>query len=79
MNDIFDIELGPEYKMQAFADDLIVNLTNIVAYKFEEQARIALNKIYHWAEDNKLQFNYSKSNHIIITYRKQVIVGFTLS
>lgn len=72
MNDIFELEFAGEVKIQAFADDLILNLSTTAAYRFESTAKTALDLIFDWATKNKLKFNYSKSNYIIITYGKQV-------
>lgn len=72
MNGVFDLQFGKEVKIQAFADDLILNFTTTAAYKFELIAKTALDLIFNFATENKLKFNHSKSNHIIITYGKQV-------
>lgn len=66
MNDIFDIKLESNTKLQAFADDTMVIIRETAVYLFEKSAKIILDKLHEWSIKKKLKFNTSKSNYLII-------------
>ena len=65
-----DINLVSNFKINLFADDSCLSLSNKSAVNLEKNVNNELNKIDLWLKTNKLSLNIEKTSYIIFTNRK---------
>ena len=65
-----DMHLSCNLKIRLFADDACVSLSHKDPIILEKQINEELNKLNHWLQENKLFLNYSKSNYLIFSKRR---------
>ena len=68
IDDIFDLQ-EDNVKIQAFADDILIMIYSEELNIAESKANRILNEISKWGEANKMQFNESKTNCLLITHK----------
>ncbi|GIY81628.1 putative 115 kDa protein in type-1 retrotransposable element R1DM [Caerostris darwini] len=67
INDLLLIDFGPNTKVQAFADDILLMIKPPAAYYISKECRIALNMLNDWTERNFMTINNSKSIFTILS------------
>lgn len=66
MNDVFELPLPNNSRIQAFADDLVVLIQEPAAYRFQIKGTQILADLNTWGQSKNLEFNEAKSNYILI-------------
>jgi hypothetical protein len=69
-NTVLNLEFSSHTKVIAFADDLVILTQGKTPGEAEAYANSDLARIEKWANDNKMQFNESKSKAMLITRKK---------
>jgi hypothetical protein len=69
-NTVLNLEFSSHTKVIAFADDLVILTQGQTPIEVEVYANSDLARIEKWANDNKLQFNESKSKTMLITRKR---------
>ena len=67
---INDISLVSNFRINLFADDSCLSLSNKSAKKLENDVNLELTNIDHWLRLNKLSLNTDKTSYLIFTNRK---------
>jgi len=77
---INDITKASFFHTTLFADDIDLHMSNIPVLMFFRQL-LTLNcaKSDHWLRANKLSFNYSKTNFMLLSSRKQNPASFEVT
>jgi ribonuclease HI len=67
IDDVFDILLPEETRIEAFADDIIIRAFGNTIEEIENKSETALKRINEWAKENKLKFNPNKTQALLCT------------
>ncbi|RWS02258.1 ORF2-like protein [Dinothrombium tinctorium] len=70
-NSLLEIKLPQACRIQAFADDSLLNITGASTQAIQKKANESLKMIAEWGLKNKLQFNALKTKAVLITKKRR--------
>ncbi|GIY78163.1 putative 115 kDa protein in type-1 retrotransposable element R1DM [Caerostris darwini] len=70
INDLLQKDFGPNIKIQAFADDILLMLKAPATYCFTNNSKEALSTIDSWTKENLMTINHSKSVFSILSRKR---------
>ena len=74
-----DLPLHTNFKVRLFADDTNLTLAEKSVSNFQNLVNLEMCKIDHWMHANKLSINSTKSQYMLVTYKKIDLDHFKVS